>query len=522
MRPAALLTRTSALLVALTLLVGCTAATQPGATPVTPSTTPPPSPPTATNSPTPPPSTNGWVPADPTPQMASYDHPAPAHRTRYTLDITVDPVQFQLKAHQTVHVTNNEATDLPTLVFHLFPNAPYFQQEQAGTPLIRPGLLQVDQVQVGSDAVSPLLKEEKEILEVPLPKPLPPGQSVDLTLNWHEAVPSVNDRFGVMGSGIYLGNFYPILAVHDQGGWHVDKYIHIGDPFYSEVADYNVTFTVPKGYTVAATGHYDPPVPDGANTRYQFTAANVRDFAAAASAQWQAYEADVDGIHVRYFRDTVDTHDAPPKDILSPEAALKTITGSLHFYNQKWGQYPYADFTVVDHSGMEYPQFIMAMATMHVIPHEIAHQWWYGVVGNDEVRQIWDEGITEFSSMYYKATLPGAADRAFQVGNSEAMNKSLYMYVAHRAQHLSYASSIYGRGWMLWESLREAMGTAAFEQMLRDFYTAHKFGVATWDDWRQAIGNAAGDKGLAIFDTYVTKDDIPANAPRAIAQNVAP
>ncbi|MDB4894023.1 MAG: Peptidase rane alanine aminopeptidase, partial [Firmicutes bacterium] len=239
------------------------------------------------------------TPPDPTPWMAGYSRPAPPVRTQYQLDVKLDPATFHLTGKQQVRITNNEAIPLESLYFHLFPNAPYFATGK------RAGALTVQSVRADGQPV-PFTGGKDEILGLRLPAPLAPGAAVTLDLNWEATVPDVADRYGVDGPTIVLGNFYPILAMHDAGGWHLDRYVPAGDPFYSDVADYDVTFTAPDGYRVAATGH-----PDAAGRR--FTAANVRDFAAAASKDWQLYEQTVDGVHLRYYWSKLDENTVTPE-----------------------------------------------------------------------------------------------------------------------------------------------------------------------------------------------------------------
>lgn len=137
-------------------------------------------------------------------------------------------------------------------------------------------------------------------------------------------------------------------------------------------------------------------------------------------------------------------------------------------------------------------------------------------MGNDELRQIWDEGLTEFSSLHYLATAGQDRGHVFAFGNA-AMDHTLYDYAGHPEQAGPYAATIYGRGWRLWEGLRTSMGEAAFKEMVRAFYIRHQYGVATWADWREAVSAAGGPAAVALFDAYVYGDQLPENLPGAVA-----
>ena len=61
------------------------------------------------------------------------------------------------------------------------------------------------------------------------------------------------------------------------------------------------------------------------------------------------------------------------------------------------------------HGGMEFPNLVLISDSLGsyetyttVIIHEIAHQWWYGIVGNDQYNYGWlDEGLAEFSTALF-------------------------------------------------------------------------------------------------------------------------
>ncbi len=430
---------------------------------------------------------------DPAPSARSYSQAEPAVRTQYKIDLVLGPSGRHLTGRQQVTYTNNGPATLDRLYFHLFPNG---VRDAAG----QGGSLLVHAVRVGGQPV-PFIGGDAQILAVPLGQPLEPGSSVIVDLDWEVTVPPIADRFGLVGDTLYLGNFYPILAVRSPLAWHVDRYVPAGDPFLSAVADYSVSITVPDGYMVAATGRSQV---DGLT--HTFRAERVRDFAAAISRDWEVYERTSNGVQIRYYR-------SPQSDpsYLSPEAVLATVADALTSFGRQWGPYPYEGISVVDHVGigMEYPQFIMAVPTRPGLVHEVAHQWWTGVVGNDGFRQIWDEGITEFAAMHFLAGTSGAREHPHGVTDGLIpLDGTLYQFASAEAY-----GTVYGRGWRLWESLRRTMGDAVFHDMVRRFYSQHQFGVATWGDWRKAVVAAGGTGAAEIFDSYVYRPELPEQLP---------
>ena len=96
--------------------------------------------------------------------------------------------------------------------------------------------------------------------------------------------------------------------------------------------------------------------------------------------------------------------------------ALSYAKDSISFYNNTFGKYPYPQISVVGSEyfggGMEYPNLVLIAGNLYdeesktdlewTVAHEIAHQWWYGVVGSNPIKDPYvDESLTEFSTLIY-------------------------------------------------------------------------------------------------------------------------
>ena len=97
------------------------------------------------------------------------------------------------------------------------------------------------------------------------------------------------------------------------------------------------------------------------------------------------------------------------------ERHFEATCAALFFYGLWFGEYPYEHITVVDPAwgaraagGMEYPTLFTAgtrlftRRSMHspegVTVHECGHQFWYGLVGNNEFEAAWlDEGFNSYT-----------------------------------------------------------------------------------------------------------------------------
>ena len=253
--------------------------------------------------------------------------------------------------------------------------------------------------------------EDASVLKVKLPTALKKGERVSFEFEYTVKLPNYLGRFGYGDKAYNLCNFYPIASVYDQRGFNNDPYYEVGDPFYSDVADYSVKLTVPSEFTVATSGVIKNEEKSGTSKVLTIEANAVRDYAAVVSNQFKCIEKKVGDTTVySYYYNTTD--DAYGK------LALTTGAQSIELYEKLYGDYPYSTFSVVQTDfyigGMEYPNIILIdqslyeggtygeMILKYVIAHETAHQWWYAMVGNNEVLEPWlDEALTDFTTQLY-------------------------------------------------------------------------------------------------------------------------
>ena len=142
----------------------------------------------------------------------------------YDLEATLDPERGTVSGSSRVEYTNNQSAPLSEIYFHLYPNATVFSQD-----VRRPGRLEITAVRV--DKKSRPFVVEETLLKVMLGSTLESGEQVVLDLSWELTVPDYPGRLGENDGIISLGNWYPILAVYDAAGWHLDPYYDWGDPF---------------------------------------------------------------------------------------------------------------------------------------------------------------------------------------------------------------------------------------------------------------------------------------------------
>ena len=448
--------------------------------------------------------------------------------TSYTIDATLS-VDNILTASVTCDYVNNNDVPLNELWFHLYPNA--YREGAQYSPI--PGgrtteaypsgksysVMNIENVSVNGKAKDVTVSgEDENILVVPLGSTLDPTEKTRVTIEYSVKLPKVRHRFGYTDKSVNLANFYPIACVYEGGEFVADPYYSVGDPFYSECANYSVTLTVPEYYECAATGEIKGKTETDNTVTYKISAQKVRDFAAVLG-EYQKMSG-LSGstiVNYYYYSDS------------DPEKALNAAIDAVRIFGDKFGAYPYKEYTVVQtgflQGGMEYPALSMISdeykgdSKLDVIVHETAHQWWYGAVGNNEVKNSWlDEAMAEYSTMMFYEYAEGynytfEAKRADALGaymlycetykrsgrDDTSMTRALNEY----SGETEYTYLIYVKGALMLDDIRNTVGTDKFLAGLKQYYSANKFGIARPEDLMGAMEKSSKRQLKPLFDSWL-------------------
>ena len=331
---------------------------------------------------------------------------------------------------------------------------------------------------------------------------------------------------GYFTNTVNLGNWYPIVCVYENGNWNKCIYNPNGDPFYSQVANYSVTLTLPSTYTLATTGIItEKNTKNPLNTVWTVRADKVRDFACVFSQNFKLKSAIYDNIIVYSYYIGDDKYG---------QKALDTGVNAIKTFNEMFGKYPYDQISIVSCDfyigGMEYPNMVMINKDLYasntidaleeVVAHEVAHQWWYGVVGNDEINKAWlDESLTHYSTMmYYEKTY---GDQRFK----EAMSSSKSYYCATiqvlKATGVDFNEKIdrpsssfndwrlydvlvYDKGAMMLDSIRGAVGDKKFFDSLKEYYSTNMYKNVTEKELISAFNKKSGIDVTSIMNPWLS------------------
>lgn len=449
--------------------------------------------------------------------------------TKYDIEATLSS-DHVLTATVTCDYYNATEAPLGELWFHLYPNAYRDGAKYSPIPADRVtqsypkgrsySKLDISKVTVDGDETEvTVVGEDQDILSVALPSKLEPTDRVKVGIEYTLKLPCVKHRLGYTDKSTNLANFYPIACMYRDGAFVADPYYSIGDPFYSDVADYTVQLTAPSDMEAAFTGTVKTKTSGDDTTTYIVTADNVRDFAAVlGNYEKISGVADKTIVNYYYYADS------------APESALNAAIDAVNTFSSMFGDYAYDEYSVVQtsfiHGGMEYPALSMISDAYtgdsynDIIVHETAHQWWYAAVGNDEVKDAWlDEGLTEYSTMLfyeknadkYKYTFNGKRADALTaymlycesyknngLGDT-SMNRSLGEY----ANDTEYSYMTYVKGALMLDDVRNTVGDAAFMNGLKTYYKENKFCIAEPQDLIGAMEKSSKRRLDVLFDSWL-------------------
>jgi aminopeptidase N len=170
----------------------------------------------------------------------------------------------------------------------------------------------------------------------------------------------------------------------------------------------------------------------------------------------------------------------------------------------RFGAYPYGELdAVIDNNfwfgGMEYPGFVLDLVSTTALTHEIGHQWWYGIVGDDEYNSPWlDEAFTDYATdLALNKTGANCWNSVSWASSAEKITNSMAYWDAHSSR---YSTVVYGYGKCALHDLRRVLGDTAMAKLLKDYATAHWYGVSTTAEFK-AAAQAATTMDLTSFWT---------------------
>lgn len=492
-------------------------------------------------------------------------------RADYDLDVRYDPTTHTVSGREVLRYHHQGPDTLREIWLHLRhdsvrPGTRLDLARQAdgapGLSTLDPGSwgeCRIDSVTAGGVPVEPEFHEA--LVRLPLPRPLARGESVELSLAFVDHQPGIPVHSGYTASEFTLGEWYPKACVFDGSGWHLDPWLLRGE-FYADFGSYRVDFTLPARYRLAHTGELqnfeqvlgrserlrldglgervvrvaDADLESGGDSArtWRLRADRVHDFALAGSLAWSWRACRSAGTVISLY--------APPQDAGRADSLCALARDLLTDFSGRFGPYPYAHLDVVLTStlgaSVEKPQMAW-LAGEHAtgnrsrrgfltLAHEVAHQWFYGVVANDETREAWmDEGACTYIALRAIERRFGVRGNTFERGTSawspflgeDDFRSELYREAFERqgpgqseivAQPSdsfrtpdTYRRAVYGRAALLFLELEYRLGPDSMERALRSYAAEWSFGHPRGRDLEACFSEALGAHADSILSRWL-------------------
>jgi hypothetical protein len=440
-----------------------------------------------------------------------------ANAPRYTLQATVDPQSGSVAGRMMLRFTNNTPDTLPELAFRLFPNA---------TAIYGGGSLNVTGVTEGGASLKTTLSHDRTVLHVLLQHPLEPKKAISVELTFNAQVPEQSTQgYGIFNRALgvtSLAGWYPLLAPYNHG-WQAPPVWWVGDAMWAETSLYEVMLTLPAGYKVVSTGVSVGQQASNDQVTWHIVSGPAREFAAALSGRFQVFETQKDGVTLHYY--------ALPaqRSINSPKDGLGIMTEAFDTYVNRFGPYPFPELDMVENrvtvDGYEFSSMVeidyIARTQsrlndyQYFVAHEVAHQWWYGLVGDSSVYEPWlDEGFATYSAVIYLGDTEGAqaANRMLAAWknaegphgpNDPPLNSSTPDF----SSWASYHRIVYTHAAFFLDQLRQELGDDKFFELLKRYQATYRYELVTTTDFLNITQQVAGRNLSPLFSASFAPQD---------------
>lgn len=351
-------------------------------------------------------------------------------------------------------------------------------------------------------------------LTIPLEQPWLPGEVKELSIQYSLALPIQNARggygpspFGYTARQTNLVDWYPMVPPYqEETGWLVhDPWIY-GEYLVYPAVDFQVSMEISNAPEVviaaSSLAEYEADV-------HRYSLENARNFVFSISQDYQVFQEQIGNTMIYGY-------------VFSPylipgEAAFKTTVQAYKLYGDLYGPINQPSLSMVQadfNHGMEYEGLYFQSRgffdtyngseqsyLVTIAAHETAHQWWYGLVANDQALEPWlDESFCTFSELiYYEKLYPDSvrwwwATRVNYYQPYGVINRSIYDFGEFTDQYLAYRNATYLQGAKFLDKLRSSLGEERFMDFLREYARDYSNQISTGEDF------------FSLLNTYLDLD----------------
>ena len=489
-------------------------------------------------------STSGTMAIPDTTLAINSDKPMSERIVHYEIDAHYDAVKHVVDATEVLTYHNVTGQPLDHFPFHLYQNA--FQQKATWVNEAKlmgsrdTNYAKWEDKDYGSEEIKHLEvvgqgdltsklhyiapddgnKDDKTVIDLPVSKPIAPGEYVQFKITFQTKFPETQARSGYKRDFVLGGQWFPKVGVWWHGAWNCHQY-HNTTEFFADFGVYDVKLTVPQFEIVGASGVKVGEANNSDNTKtLTYHGDDIHDFAWTASPRYKVKD---DGVFKGQMGPVRMQILMQPAHWDQVERHEKILWETLDHFERWYGPYPYKTITLVDPEpdsaagGMEYPTFITGGTSwfmpegLHfpelVIEHEFGHQYWYGMVATNEFEDAWmDEGINSYSEVKVLDSVLGkdtsimnlagatAGEREVQrgsyisVADLDAIAKNAYDYYNSN----SYGGITYGKTASVLLTLESIIGEDTLAKAMHVYFMKYRFTHPTKEDFLRTIEEVSG------------------------------
>jgi len=479
----------------------------------------------------------------------------------YKIEAALDPVKHTIDGRQQLTWRNRSGQPVRSVYLHLYLNAfqnansTFHIEQQKNGGGIRNGdfskqgewgYIELRSVEQGGAKVAWSFVHpdggpatDQTVVRMDLPQPVAPGASTTLDISFFDQLPRVMARTGYFDTFHLVGQWFPKIAVLELPGergatavrWNAHEF-HADSEFYADFGNYDVKLTVPKEYTVGATGELQgTPVEKDGKLTHHYVQGDVHDFAWTADKHtakpltdtWTGAGSPQVKVTVLY----------PPEFESNAAPAMKAAKDSLDYFSRTLGPYPYKTLTVVipphnasEAGGMEYPTFFTAdsfsglkadtaaaAALDFVTIHEFGHGYFYGILASNEFEEPFlDEGLNEFwnhrmirdtgrklhlTTPFLRSIGFAPVVNGFQFERQGAPREEPSDPLGQNAYtRLQGIGPVYSRTTIAMHDLEAQLGKETMERAFKEYYRRWKFRHPSVADFRETLAEVSGQRQL--------------------------
>jgi len=432
----------------------------------------------------------------------------------YHIEFKIADDLYHITGTEEVRYTNAETVPLNEVRFRLFPN-------------ILGGEMMISNLKVDGGSVMPKYELENSLMTVPFSSALGPNQSVVIQMDFAVTVPqTLESNYGVLAYAedvLALAHAYPMIAVYDDEGWNAEIPPESGDVTYADASFYIVRVHAPKDVVLVTSGREVRRDEAGQVQTLVAASGPARDFYLVASPLYEELSQTFGEVTIHSY--------APPESRDGAQLALEVASQAIEDFSARYAPYPYTELDIVATptlaGGIEYPGVIALTSRRYdvesddtgasskvvlegITAHEAAHQWFYNLVGDDQLDDPWlDESLTQFATLQYYADEYGADGEAgfrsslegrwANAGNAKI---PIGLPVAAYSEQ-EYGAIVYGRGPLFFVALRDEMGKEVFDSFIKDYTETLSWDIATPEKLKLMAEEHCSCDLTSLFEEWV-------------------